>query len=199
MVYKMDTKINNEIKLSEIFVQFLTLSIFSFGGGTTIISMMKDRFVDRLQWISQDDMNEMLTIVLSAPGATVINTSILIAYRLRGIKGVLVAVLASILPPFVTIVLLLKVYKQVSDSAIVIHMLRGIKSAAAAIIAVVVGKMTISLIKKKNPYLIVLFLIFFILTRFVNINVMILMVVSMTIGILISFFQKHKEVRNDIN
>ena len=199
MEYKVDTKENNKIKLSEIFIQFLTLSIFAFGGGTTIISMMKDRFVDRLKWISEDDMNEMLTIVLSAPGATVINISILVAYRLRGIKGVLVAVLASILPPFVTIVLLLKVYKQVGDSVIVIHMLKGIKSAAAAIIVVVVSKMTISLIKKKNPYLIGLFLIFFILTRFVDVNVMILMLASMAIGIILTFVQKHKEAKNGTN
>lgn len=195
MVYKVDIKADNKIKLSDIFIQFLTLSIFAFGGGTTIISMMKDRFVDRLKWISEDEMNEMLTIVLSAPGATVINISILVAYKTRGIKGVLVAVLASILPPFITIVLLLKVYKSVSDSAIVIHMLKGIKSAAAAIIVVVVSKMTISLIKKKNPYLIALFVIFFILTRFVNINVMILMFVSVIIGIVITFFQKDKEVQ----
>ena len=199
MEYKADTKENNKIKLSEIFVQFLTLSIFAFGGGTTIISMMKDRFVDRLKWISEDEMNEMLTIVLSAPGSTVINISILIAYRLRGIKGVAIAISASILPPFIVIVLLLKVYKQVSDSVIVINMFKGIKSAAAAIIVVVVSKMTISLIKKKNPYLIALFLIFFILTRYVNINVMILMFVSLIIGILISCIKKHKEVKNDIN
>lgn len=195
MVYKVDIKTDNEIKLSDIFIQFLTLSIFAFGGGTTIISMMKDRFVDRLKWISEDEMNEMLTIVLSAPGATVINISILVAYKIRGIKGVLVAVLASILPPFVTIVLLLKVYKSVSDSVIVIHMLKGIKSAAAAIIVVVVSKMTISLIKKKNPYLIALFVIFFILTRFINVNVMILMFVSVLIGIVITFIQKDKEVQ----
>lgn len=195
MVYKVDIKTDNEIKLSDIFIQFLTLSIFAFGGGTTIISMMKDRFVDRLKWISEDEMNEMLTIVLSAPGATVINISILVAYKIRGIKGVLVAVLASILPPFVTIVLLLKVYKSVSDSVIVIHMLKGIKSAAAAIIVVVVSKMTISLIKKKNPYLIALFFIFFILTRFINVNVMILMFVSVLIGIVITFIQKDKEVQ----
>ncbi len=195
MVYKVDIKTDNKIKLSDIFIQFLTLSIFAFGGGTTIISMMKDRFVDRLKWISEDEMNEMLTIVLSAPGATVINISILVAYKIRGIKGVLVAVLASILPPFVTIVLLLKVYKSVSDSVIVIHMLKGIKSAAAAIIVVVVSKMTISLIKKKNPYLIALFVIFFILTRFVNVNVMILMFVSVLIGIVITFIQKDKEVQ----
>lgn len=195
MVYKVDIKTDNEIKLSDIFIQFLTLSIFAFGGGTTIISMMKDRFVDRLKWISEDEMNEMLTIVLSAPGATVINISILVAYKIRGIKGVLVAVLASILPPFVTIVLLLKVYKSVSDSVIVIHMLKGIKSAAAAIIVVVVSKMTISLIKKKNPYLIALFVIFFILTRFINVNVMILMLVSVLIGIVITFIQKDKEVQ----
>lgn len=195
MVYKVDIKTDNKIKLSDIFIQFLTLSIFAFGGGTTIISMMKDRFVDRLKWISEDEMNEMLTIVLSAPGATVINISILVSYKIRGIKGVLVAVLASILPPFVTIVLLLKVYKSVSDSVIVIHMLKGIKSAAAAIIVVVVSKMTISLIKKKNPYLIALFVIFFILTRFVNVNVMILMFVSVLIGIVITFIQKDKEVQ----
>lgn len=195
MVYKVDIKTDNKIKLSDIFIQFLTLSIFAFGGGTTIISMMKDRFVDRLKWISEDEMNEMLTIVLSAPGATVINISVLVAYKIRGIKGVLVAVLASILPPFVTIVLLLKVYKSVSDSVIVIHMLKGIKSAAAAIIVVVVSKMTISLIKKKNPYLIALFVIFFILTRFINVNVMILMFVSVLIGIVITFIQKDKEVQ----
>lgn len=195
MVYKVDIKTDNKIKLSDIFIQFLTLSIFAFGGGTTIISMMKDRFVDRLKWISEDEMNEMLTIVLSAPGATVINISILVSYKIRGIKGVLVAVLDSILPPFVTIVLLLKVYKSVSDSVIVIHMLKGIKSAAAAIIVVVVSKMTISLIKKKNPYLIALFVIFFILTRFVNVNVMILMFVSVLIGIVITFIQKDKEVQ----
>ncbi len=190
MVYKMDTSENKKIKLSEIFIQFFTLSLFAFGGGSTVISMIEDKFVDNLKWLNEDDMGELLAIVQSAPGATAINLAVLIAYKKRGIKGAIVGVIASVLPPFVAIILLLNVYKDLSGNVIMGKMLSGVKAAAAAIILVVVCKMIMSIIKKKNLYLIILFITFFILSRYVNINVMVLMVASIIIGILITFFKR---------
>ena len=44
----------------KLFLSTLSLSMFTFGGGYVIISLMKTKFVDQLHWINEDEMLDMM-------------------------------------------------------------------------------------------------------------------------------------------
>ena len=89
--------------LWKLFVSTLYLSAFTFGGGYVIVTLMKEKFVDELHWIEEDEMLDLIAIAQSAPGAIAVNGAIVVGYKLAGLLGALVAILATILPPFVII------------------------------------------------------------------------------------------------
>ena len=42
--------------LWKLFISTLYLSAFTFGGGYVIVTLMKEKFVDELHWIEEDEM-----------------------------------------------------------------------------------------------------------------------------------------------
>ena len=107
--------------LWKLFISTLYLSAFTFGGGYVIVTLMKEKFVDELHWIEEDEMLDLIAIAQSAPGAIAVNGAIVVGYKLAGLLGALVAILATILPPFVIISAISYFYeKQKSALSLVI-------------------------------------------------------------------------------
>ena len=89
---------NKKEVLFKLFISTLYLSAFTFGGGYVIVTLMKKKFVDELQWIEEDEMLDLVAIAQSAPGAIAVNGAIVAGYKLAGIIGVLTAIIATIIP-----------------------------------------------------------------------------------------------------
>ena len=93
----------NKISLGKIFISLLKINTFTFGGGYTIVPIIKQEFVENLKVMSEEDMMSCVSLSASVPGALAISTSYLVGYKLRGILGGIIAVLASVLPCLVII------------------------------------------------------------------------------------------------
>ena len=68
-----------------------------------VVSLMQKKFVDQYHWIDKDEMLDLVAIAQSAPGAIAVNGAIVVGYKLAGFIGAVVAIIATILPPFVVI------------------------------------------------------------------------------------------------
>ena len=110
--------------LSKLFISTLYLSAFTFGGGYVIITLMKKKFVDQYHWIDDEEMLDLIAIAQSSPGAIAVNGAIVVGYKLAGIPGVLLCVLATVLPPFV-IISILSVFYAAFQSNVWIRLLLG--------------------------------------------------------------------------
>ena len=86
--------------LKKLFFSTLCLSAFTFGGGYVIVTLLKQKFVDELHWIGDEEMLDLVAIAQSSPGAIAVNGAIVVGYKLAGIPGILVSVLGAIIPPF---------------------------------------------------------------------------------------------------
>lgn len=75
-----------------LFFSTLYLSVFTFGGGYVIVSLMKKKFVDEYHWIEEDEMLDLIAIAQSAPGAIAVNGAIVVGYKLAGLPGALLLV-----------------------------------------------------------------------------------------------------------
>ena len=67
---------NNRSLCLTLFLSMLRISAFTFGGGFVIIPLMRQRFVEKLGWISEEDMLDMIAIAQSSPGAVSLNIGV---------------------------------------------------------------------------------------------------------------------------
>ena len=86
----MKTKENPARMLWQLFKATFLLSAFTFGGGFVIVSLMKKKFVEDLQWLEEEEMLDITAIAQSSPGPIPINASVILGYRMYGVIGSLV-------------------------------------------------------------------------------------------------------------
>ena len=136
--------------LWKLFLSTLYLSAFTFGGGYVIVTLMKDKFVDKYHWIEENEMLDLIAIAQSAPGAIAVNGAIVVGYKLAGLAGVLTAIFGTVLPPFLIISVISVFYQMFRDNFIIRELLDGMQAGVGAVIASVVWDMAAGITKKKE-------------------------------------------------
>lgn len=174
---------NNHNMLFHLFLSTLYISAFTFGGGYVIVSLMKKKFVDDYHWIDENEMLDFVAIAQSAPGPIAINGAIVIGYRLAGILGIGITILATVIPPFVIISVISFFYNAFRDNFIVSQMLEGMQAGVGAVIASVTWDMVSGIIKDKNTSAVLIMIAAFIADCVFQINVIYIILVCILIGI----------------
>jgi len=137
----------------QIFWSFFKIGAFTLGGGYAMIPLIEQEIVNRRRWISSDEFAETLTLAQSAPGPIAINSAVFVGYKMRGMKGVLVSVLGTVIPSFVIILAIALFFGNIRDNEVIARIFKGLRPAIVALIAVPVIRM---LQKKKFAWKIVL-------------------------------------------
>jgi chromate transporter len=112
---------------------------------------MKKRFVDKLGWLEEEEMLNMAAMAQSSPGAMAVNASILVGWRLMGLSGALVAILGTVLPPFIILSVISLFYAAFRDNNIVSAVLKGMMAGVCAVIFDAVITMGGKIIRAKKP------------------------------------------------
>ena len=186
----MDRKIDLKL-LWKLFLSTLYLSAFTFGGGYVIVTLMKSKFVDEYKWITEKEMLNITAIAQSAPGAIAVNAAIVVGFRLAGFIGVLVAVLGTIIPPFIIISLISLFYEVFRQNQMITLLLGGMEAGVAAVVVAVSVEMAFGVIKEKDTILTIMMVAAFIANAVFNISVIIIILISVLMGITLHFlFQK---------
>ena len=170
--------------LSKLFISTLYLSAFTFGGGYVIVTLMKKKFVDQYHWIDDEEMLDLIAIAQSSPGAIAVNGAIVVGYKLAGIPGVLLCVLATVLPPFV-IISILSVFYAAFQSNVWIRLV-------AAVIASVVYDMGRGIIREKTPISLLIMGGAFLANYMFQINAVYIILFCIALGYLQTWYQKRR-------
>lgn len=157
--------------LLKIFITNLYLSAFTFGGGYVIVTLMKKKYVDEFHWIDEKEMLDLIAIAQSAPGAIAVNGAIVVGFKLAGIKGALISIVATILPPFAILSVVSLFYEVFKSNQIVALMLSGMQAGVGAVIASVAYDMAAGIVKEKEILPMIIMIIAFVATYVFNINV----------------------------
>lgn len=135
-----------------------------------MIPLMRERFVKKLDWISEAELTEFTALGQSAPGAMVINTSALMGYRLLGFWGAVCAVLGTALPPLLILSVISYFYEIIRDNRYVSAAFRGMRAGVAAVIADTVFSMAAPYFKNKEKSSIVIMVLAFLAAFLLDIN-----------------------------
>ena len=118
------------------FKTFFKIGLFTLGGGYAMIPLIEEEVVNKKQWVSKDEMLDLIAIAQSCPGVFAINIAIFIGYKLRKTKGAIATSAGTALPSFLIILLIAMFFHQFKDNKVVAAMFRGIRPAVVALIAV---------------------------------------------------------------
>ena len=179
----MNAKSGRAKTLLTLFFNMLYISTFTFGGGFVIVTLMKQKFVDKLHWMDESEMLDMTAIAQSSPGAIAVNGAIVVGYKLAGILGALVAILATIIPPFLIITAISYCYTLIRDNVIVSRVMSGMQVGVGAVIASVVWDMGKGVVKQKDIASIVIMAAAFVAACVFRINVIYIILTCIAIGI----------------
>ena len=189
----MKPKENKGKMLWTLFRSMFVLSACTFGGGFVIVSLMKKRFVEELQWLDEDEMLDITAITQSSPGPLPVNASVIIGYRMCSILGSLVAVLGSILPPMIIISLISMFYQQFRTNRYIAIALQVMRAGVAAVIFDVVINLSKNVCKTKRGLYIAMMLAAFVCTYFLGVSAMLIIFVCLAIGLIDLWLQMHKQ------
>lgn len=181
--------------LKKLFISTFYLSMFTFGGGYVIVTLLKDKFVDQLHWIDEEEMLDLVAIAQSSPGAIAVNGSIVVGYKLAGIPGVLFSVLGAILPPMIILSLISQFYDAFRSNLIVSAMLRGMTAGVAAVIASVVYDMGSKIIRDKKWVNVAVMFLSFVAGYFYGVNVVLIILVVAAFGAARTLLAQKREER----
>ena len=90
-------------KLCCLFLTFLKIGAFTFGGGYAMIALLENEFITRRHWMNQEEFLDMAAIAESTPGPVAVNSATYLGYKLGGVSGAFVSTAAVCLPSFVII------------------------------------------------------------------------------------------------
>ena len=176
----------------QLFFSTLYLSTFTFGGGYVIVTLLKEKFVDELHWIDEEEMLDLVSIAQSSPGAIAVNGAIVLGYRMAGIPGVIVSVLGSVIPPVVILTVISFFYTAFKSNVWIQALLRGMTAGVSAVILSVVWDMTAGLVKQKDLSLLIVAVLAFAANYFFRLNVIFIILVCAVFGVIRTLLRERR-------
>src|SRR5699024_1250020 len=118
----------------KLFYLFTKIGIFTIGGGYAVIPLIEKDIVGR-KWLSQNELYELVAVTESLPGVFATNIAALVGYRVRGLKGGIVAALGTIIAPFCIIILIAMFFQKFQENVWVARAFKALRPALVALIS----------------------------------------------------------------
>ena len=126
-------KVKNKT-LFQLFLSFLKIGAFTFGGGYAMISIIENECVSEKKWLTHDEMMDITVVAESTPGPLAINTATFVGYKVAGVLGSALATCGVVLPSLVIIGAIALFLENFLEITWVASAFKGIKAAVAFLI-----------------------------------------------------------------
>lgn len=137
--------------LLEIFLTFLKIGAFSFGGGYVMIPFIQKEIVAKQNWLLSEEFIDVIGISQVTPGPIATNASTYVGYKVAGLFGAIAGTTGVIMAAFVLALIVSKRFEKVKHLPQVKLMFKGLRPAVLGLIfsaAISVGLTTVSSLKE---------------------------------------------------
>jgi chromate transporter len=171
-------------KILKLFLTFLKIGAFTFGGGYAMIPIIQRETVEKHGWVNDDEILEMLAISESTPGPIAINSATFVGYRVAGFWGSLAATCGVILPSLFIITIIAFFLRSFSEYKAVRYAFAGIRAGVAAL--VLKGFLTMYKKCPKNIFSYTLVAAAFVLVTFFDLSAILIIACGGACGLIFS-------------
>ena len=119
----------------QLFLSFLQIGLFSFGGGYAAMPLIQGQVVTAHGWLSMSEFTDLITISQMTPGPIAVNSATFVGIKIAGIPGALIATLGCILPSCIIVTVIAKLYLRYRELDMLQGILNSLRPAVVAMIA----------------------------------------------------------------
>lgn len=124
------------MKQWNIFMAFFRVGMLGYGGGPSSIPLVHKEVVDKYKWMNEEEFGDVLALANTLPGPIATKMAGYIGYRVAGILGLVNALLASIIPTIILMILLLTSLSAYKDQPWVLGMTKAVVPVVGVMLAV---------------------------------------------------------------
>jgi chromate transporter len=116
---------------SALFVGFLKIGLSGFGG---VMPFARRMIVEQQRWLTELEFLDVLSLSQFLPGPNIVNASVIIGRRFRGVIGALAATTGLLVMPLVIVLALATLYAHFSEVEAVRGACNGVSASASGLI-----------------------------------------------------------------
>lgn len=131
---KGNERLEKKHRCRELFLTFLKIGAFTFGGGYAMIPLIKREILEKKGWIDEKEMLDIVAVAESTPGPLAINMATFVGSRMAGTAGAFFATAGVVLPSFLIILLISFFLKQIEEIKVVKYAFAGIRIGVLVLI-----------------------------------------------------------------
>jgi chromate transporter len=130
--------------LWKIFVLFSRVALFSWGGGPASLALMQREATTALwippgsaepvTWVSPDEFADAVAMSNALPGPIAPQVSAYIGYKLAGLPGAVAAVVGTVVPATVLMLILVVYFFGIKDSPVLQSMFKAIRPVVVGLL-----------------------------------------------------------------
>ncbi len=168
--------------LWKLYAAFFRIGGLTFGGGLTMLPMLKYELVEKNGWVTEEELLDYYAVGQCTPGIIAVNVSTFVGFRKKGIPGAIFSTLGMISPSLIIVSILAFFLEQFMSNQIVAHAVGGIKVVVCALML-----QTVITMAKKNLVSAVCYVVAilaFLLALFTPVPTVLLVLVAGIIGII---------------
>ena len=117
----------------ELFLTFFKIGLFTFGGGYAMLPLIREEVAFH-GWAGTEELINYIAVSESTPGPFAVNAATIIGRNAAGIPGALCATLGVVLPSFIVILIVSKLYEKFKKSRTIKGAMKGLKPAVIGLI-----------------------------------------------------------------
>ena len=127
----------------QLFIVYLKIGIFGFGGGYAMLSLIQYEVVEKHQWLTSQEFTDIVAISQMTPGPIGINSATYLGYDVIAntgasefmcVLGSFTATFAVVLPSFIIVLAICKAYEKLKDHYMFKGVMSGLKPATLGLI-----------------------------------------------------------------
>lgn len=170
-------------ELLALYAAFFRIGGLTFGGGLTMLPMLKYELVEKNNWVTEEELLDYYAVGQCTPGIIAVNVATFVGFKRKGIMGGIFSTLGMVSPSLIIVSILALFLEQFMSNQIVAHAVGGIKIIVCALMlntVVTMAKKTIS-----NKITAIACIIAFLLEMFTPVPTVLIVVIAGIVGIVL--------------
>ena len=119
----------------QLFLSFLQIGLFSFGGGYAAMPLIQDQVVTAHGWLPMPEFTDLIPISQMTPGPIAVNSATFVGMKIAGVPGAIAATVGCVFPSCVIVTLLARLYLKYRDMSLLQGILGSLRPAVVAMVA----------------------------------------------------------------
>ncbi len=120
-----------------LFLTFFKIGAFTFGGGYAMLPLVQAEVIKN-GWLESEKIINFIAVSESTPGPFAINISTYVGMEMGGFIGAVCATLGVVLPSFIIILIIARLFEKFKNNKFVDAVMNGLKPAVVGLIGTAV-------------------------------------------------------------